>query len=707
MAPDDRRPGEPCDGPEAHDGGSPHASRIPWWLFGSVGLLLAAMGLACWSTQLGRGLPRLSALKVGTLAASATTAALLGLLLAVRVRDAALAAIVFADAGALVALLVGAGRAGVRLDLALPLGALLAVLVGAALGAGARGRRRPWVGLIVQGGYLAALLVLGWRLAPGRLPGLAWLGVVLSVGLAILAHLAWVHTAPAALWSRLGRLGTKGQALLVLVASFAGFAAAAGPRLQGPTSNNHFVFLADSYLHGRLSLGPKQLERKNRLKQYDDWARVDRVRLRQEAKSEGMTLSVGTELRGAWIEQNRRRNELFRTTRGRLVRLPPGSWQPAGSDWYVSFPPFPAVLMMPGVAVMGYRLNDVWFTVILASLSPLLLFLLLGRLRKEGLSERGVGDDLWLTLLFAFGTVNYFVSVRGEVWYTAHVVGVLCLLGFLHASLGARRPELAGLALGCAMGSRVGLLLAFPIFLAEVWRTRVASSPQVANRGRIDGEVPAPARGFFASLGAVPWRDWAVPVLRFGVPVMLVGALLLWHNAARFDSPFEFGHRYLDIYWKERIQQWGLFDVHYLPRNLTAAFTLLPHLQPEPPYLLISRHGLSLLFVTPALLFLLWPKHRGPWHRPLWTSVAGMGTLVFFYQNTGFVQFAYRFSLDFTPLLVLLLALGGRRLSTAMKVLILWGVLVNLFGAVTFGIAPELYGRTNWVWTPLDPACAC
>lgn len=670
--------------------------RIPWWLLGGLALLLVALGLVLWGIRLGTGLPRLAAVKVGALATGATVAALLGILLLMRVRDAALAAVVLGDAGALVVLLVGAGRVGARVDLTLPMAVFVVTLAGAGLAARRRWPWAPVVGVAVQGLFLGALFLLGWQIGQGRLPQAAWLGMVACVAVAAMCHLAYVGLQPESLWGRLARLSVRGQALLVALASLAGFAAAAGPRLQGPTANNHFVFLAQSYLKGRLSLSEEQLRRKAELKQYDDWARVDRVRLRRDVQAGDRVLPEGTVLRGTWLEKQRRRSELFRTTGGQRLRLPPGTWQPVGSDWYVSFPPMPAVVMAPGVAIWGYRFNDVWFTVLLASLTPMLLFLLLGRLREEGLSQRGVGDDLWLTLLFAFGSVNYFVSVRGEVWYTAHVVGVLCLLLFLHGSLGARWPLVAGLALGFAMASRVALVMAFPIFLAELWRVRVRPLPDSDKR-------PGP----WERLRGAPWRGWLGPLLRFGVPLVAVGLLLLWHNAARFDSPFEFGHRYLDIFWKERIWEWGLFDVHYLPRNLAAAFTLLPHLQPEPPYLLISRHGLSLLFVTPALALLLWPRVRGPWHRPLWGSVAAMAAMVLFYQNTGFVQFAYRFSLDFTPLLVLLIALGGRPISRTVKVLILWGVLINLLGAVTFGIWPELYGRTNWVWTPMDPSCAC
>ena len=54
------------------------------------------------------------------------------------------------------------------------------------------------------------------------------------------------------------------------------------------------------------------------------------------------------------------------------------------------------------------------------------------------------------------------------------------------------------------------------------------------------------------------------------------------------------------------------------------------------------------------------------------------------YQNTGWIQFGYRFSNDFAPLVVLMIALGGRRLGRAFWSLGLLAVLINAFGAVSF-----------------------
>ena len=61
---------------------------------------------------------------------------------------------------------------------------------------------------------------------------------------------------------------------------------------------------------------------------------------------------------------------------------------------------------------------------------------------------------------------------------------------------------------------------------------------------------------------------------------------------------------------------------------------------------------------------------------------AGPGLL---YQNTGYAQFGFRFSIDYTPYVMLLVALGGwsirRPLFVGVSVL---AVVVNFWGAVAF-----------------------
>jgi len=55
-----------------------------------------------------------------------------------------------------------------------------------------------------------------------------------------------------------------------------------------------------------------------------------------------------------------------------------------------------------------------------------------------------------------------------------------------------------------------------------------------------------------------------------------------------------------------------------------------------------------------------------------------------FYQNTGWMQFGYRFSNDYAVFLFAALALSGRRLSPTFWALTLLAVAINAFGAITF-----------------------
>ena len=96
--------------------------------------------------------------------------------------------------------------------------------------------------------------------------------------------------------------------------------------------------------------------------------------------------------------------------------------------------------------------------------------------------------------------------------------------------------------------------------------------------------------------------------------------------------------------WRGRIDRWGLFSYHYLARNLGIALTSLPYLNQVPSKVQINTHGLALWVTTPAYVWLLWPRRTG-W---LWWSLAiTAGTVALadlLYQNSGWLQFGYRFS---------------------------------------------------------------
>ena len=98
--------------------------------------------------------------------------------------------------------------------------------------------------------------------------------------------------------------------------------------------------------------------------------------------------------------------------------------------------------------------------------------------------------------------------------------------------------------------------------------------------------------------------------------------------------------------------------------------------------------------VTPGLVLLVFPKTRPRLHWPVWLTVAVTALPGLFYQNTGYMQFGFRFSLDYTPYLVLLLGLSGWSFRKPLvQVLIGASVVVNTWGALAFKGYTELVRR--------------
>ncbi len=342
-----------------------------------------------------------------------------------------------------------------------------------------------------------------------------------------------------------------------------------------------------------------------------------------------------------------------------------------GGKTYVSFPPFPALLLLPLVALSGGpNIPDGLVFLLAGALAPAILFLALERLRAAHLSSRSERENVVIALLLPFATVFWFSAVQGTVWFAAHAVGVSLAAAFLWASVGAKNPLLAGLFLVCGFATRTPLALAAPIFLHQLL---VAARDPVA---------PGP-------------RSWGLArdvlrtkALRFAVPIVLGLCLLGWLNHTRFGSALEFGHRHLDVVWQPRIQKWGLFSLHYLGKNLGVALASTPFLQADKAPLQISYHGLALWITSPFLLLALWPRTMPTRARPtflvLTLTTAAIALVDLCYHNTGWVQFGYRFSNDYIVFLLAMLALGRRRLGWAFRVLAGWAVVVNLFGALTF-----------------------
>lgn len=501
------------------------------------------------------------------------------------------------------------------------------------------------------------------------------------------------------------------RAAAVAALVFGVYAISAWDMLLEPSPHFHFVDMAQSWLDGRLDTDtprrrgaeagqpgdpPGYQEAINR---HVGWPANKRGGWNDWASYRELTLRDGTVVRGVfpWKDQRDKRRLDFYTLDGALMTIDVARDLKRGCDperprarcdrvvYQVSFPPLPALLMLPAVAVIGYDLNDVLFTLLFPALSAMLLFLWLRRLRAEGLlphDERGI---LWIVALFFFGTVSWYCGIRGAVWFTALTMGVTFHLAFLLAAQDARRPWLAGLLLGLGVATRVPLLFG-AIFLPL--------------------EAFFPRGVWLGGRGAAGMRDALGKVVAFAVPAGLIGLGLAWFNDARWGSPTEFGHRYLLEGTRGPIREHGLFAWHFLNHNLSAALTNMPDLMPRKPFVGVTLHGIGIFACTPALLALVGggarpelfadvePEiraRRDALARHLFIAVLAIATPALFYQNDGWQQFGYRFALDFWPALIGVFALRVGRLSRGVKALIVLSMVVQLFGAVTFGRMPWFY----------------
>lgn len=415
---------------------------------------------------------------------------------------------------------------------------------------------------------------------------------------------------------RLPATGSRARRLWCALAIYSGttlllMACAAPGLLREHTPYNHFALMADAWLHGRLDLGGAP----------PDYA-------------------GGND---------------FASYHGK---------------WFVVFPPFPSVLLVPLVwlAKRPEAVVDGRFFLLVAGLAPALLFLVLEKLTRLGQSRRSELENVTLACLFCFGSVYFFSSLQGTVWFAAHAVAAVLTMLYVLFAVGAERPFLAGVSLALAFATRSPLLFAAPLFGLEALHASRLEQPR--GHGVLQGY----------DLGRL-FRLLFV----FSAPLLLVGALLCYYNLLRFDSAFEPGYRYLSVVWAKRIAKWGLFDYHYLAKNLGVALTSLPWFPAQGGAVQINAHGLALWITTPMYLWLVVARNWSRLARTLLLTAVLVALPTLLYQNTGWVQFGYRFSNDYAPLLFVLLAVVGPPLRGSFMLASAFAVIVNFFGALTFG----------------------
>ena len=325
----------------------------------------------------------------------------------------------------------------------------------------------------------------------------------------------------------------------------------------------------------------------------------------------------------------------------------PGYYQDLVSyqgKYYLASPPMPAVVLLPAVAIWGIDADQVRISMFLGAVNVALVWILLGRLKVNGLKR-------WLlTILFGLGTVHWEVATHGTTWFFAEIVAVFFLLLALIEYFGKKRAVLIGLLLGLAALSRLPVVVGGIFFLVMLYK---------------EGGL----------------RRSALFVAGLAVPLAFYG----YFNYLRFGNPFQTGysgHAYA-AYFAADIQQYGMFNLHYIPKQLYTIFLMSPQYISYFPFLKPLPDGMSILLTTPAIFYIVKAKFSELTNLWSFLAIAGILLPTILWFSTGWVQFGYRYSLDFFPFLLLLISSGmGDRVNKGIIFLVALSVAVNLWGTL-------------------------
>ncbi|HEX2756139.1 MAG TPA: hypothetical protein VHM48_11780 [Candidatus Limnocylindrales bacterium] len=357
----------------------------------------------------------------------------------------------------------------------------------------------------------------------------------------------------------------------------------------------------------------------------------------------------------------------------------------------IPFPPLPAVLLMPFVALWGLAANGQLVFAILGAVDVGIAWWMLGRLPIR----------TWVrvatTLFLGFGTVFWYAAQIGTTWYQAHVLAVGLALAAIGVAIGADRDAArseddlddAGAPVGAA---RTRFRLGHVVPDARQFLAGLLFG--LACTSRLTVAFAAPFFVLVGSGGSWQRRGWSA-ALGAGIPI----GLLIVYNVVSTGHVFNPGYQYLyeleaGFYTQLNYHiDWQIEDLRYLPQNFGIMFlngpvwlpTVVPSaldlggplctdpaavrglFNPDCPLVLPKDTGMSILLTSPAYLLAL-PALRWGFGLSRLVTAASLAVLIVAFVNLlhfsqGWVQFGYRFSLDFAPWAILLVAVGLERIA--------------------------------------------
>lgn len=314
--------------------------------------------------------------------------------------------------------------------------------------------------------------------------------------------------------------------------------------------------------------------------------------------------------------------------------------------WYAPWGILPAIFLIPAHILKGRYIPPVYLALFFGSLNVSFFYLLLERVKRDFFPSMRLWEVLSVTVLFAFGTINFYLSTLGSVWQVDQVVsaslGTLGLLVVFHKKRTPITYILSSFAFALTLLGRATIILTIFVPLTLFILDEFPNLLRIVRQG----------------------------MFYFGLPCLLFVVLFFAYNYLRFGNIFEYGYSYIveAPYLSEIRETRGIMSFANLRNNLWYFLFEVPKLTfSTRPELQFNLLGNSIFFLTPPLLAVLmaspWYRLKKKWRFDPYIFSLWVGALITIFPSlmiysTGWVQFGYRYSLDITHMLLLLSVFG-------------------------------------------------
>ena len=340
-------------------------------------------------------------------------------------------------------------------------------------------------------------------------------------------------------------------------------------------------------------------------------------------------------------------------------------------------------MMIPAVLLWERETPDTLFASIIGALNVFLFGIFFSLLRKKyGFNGRlsqmrsaKSAENFLFPLIWGLGTVHYYISMQGDVWHLAQIIGqgFLITTGLL---LLAQRPwlrYLAGVAFALACYTRLNLVTAAPFFVCMLWLERKTL------------------------------REFAQRTFVSVVPYVFFSLCAFLYNKNRFDDGFEAGFSFMKMEIAsgvaETVARYGKVSLSNISFNFFHELLSPPDFLREFPFIKMNPHGFGMFWATPFFLLLipavyrLYREYYAGHERDnrsrlaLWAlfTTALMAFAIFLLPGHGYQQYAARYTLDFQ--IFIFIAVGifpGSHRRLYLWTLALASVAMNFIGALLF-----------------------